>query len=179
MLDSKFRSYSISQLAPSRKALHALQGEIRIDSAGSIAAEQREVHHLARLARFGDQGDLGSCLLFDQQIMDGGKRQKTGNGRVILVHSPIGKDQQSVSSFTRERGALTQLFKTALQSLLAFAGAEQRWQRDGQQISCRNATQFFQLDIGQEWMRQLQHVTILGLFRENVALGPNVADTLC
>ena len=120
------------------------------------------MHHLARLARFGDESDLGSRFLAHQQVVHGGQRQQAGDGRVVLVHAAIGKNQQRVAGLHRQRSSLAQLFERALQSSFAVAGAEQRGQRGGQQISGRNPAQFFQIAIGQQRMRQLQHVAVLG-----------------
>src|ERR1019366_2297045 len=108
--------------------------------------------------------------------MHGGQRQQAGDGSVILVHSAVGKNQQRVPGFSRERRSLAQLVKRPLQSRFPFAGTEQRGQGDGQQIPGRYAAQFFQVDVGQKRVRQLQHVTVLGFFREYVALGSDVTD---
>ena len=71
---------------------------------------------------------------------------------------------------------MAQLIESPLQPAFPFAGAEQRGQRDGQQVPGRNAAEFFQIEVRQQRVGQLQHVTILGLFRENVALASDVAD---
>src|SRR5260370_16663053 len=96
--------------------------------------------------------------------MHGGQRQQAGDGSVILVHSAVGKNQQRITGSSRQRRSLAQLVERPLQSHFAFAGAEQSRQRDGQQISGRDAAQFFQVDVGQNRMSQLQHLPVLGLF---------------
>jgi hypothetical protein len=73
------------------------------------------VHHLARFARFRNQSDLGSRLLLHQQVVHGGQRQQAGDGSVIFIHSAIGKNQQGVAGFSRERRALAQLIESPLQ----------------------------------------------------------------
>ena len=65
------------------------KGEIGIDGAGAIPEQQREMHHLARLARLDNEGDLIPGFLAHQVIVHGRQRQQTGNGRVLFIHSPV------------------------------------------------------------------------------------------
>ena len=41
----------------------------------------------------------------DQVVVDGRKREQTGNGRVFFVNAAIGKDQQRVARFDGQRRA--------------------------------------------------------------------------
>ena len=65
------------------------KGEMGIDGAGAISDQQREMHHLARLARLDDEGNLVPGFLAHQVIVHGGQRQQTGNGCVFFIHSPV------------------------------------------------------------------------------------------
>src|ERR1017187_8271284 len=62
------------------------------------------------------------------------------------------------------------------QSRLAVGSSEKRWQRRSKQITRRDAAQLFQIAIGQNWMRQLERVTVFRRFIQNVALGADIAD---
>jgi len=75
--------HSSRQKASGGKVFHGLDGEIRVDGAGAVANQQREVHHLARLAGFDNERDLGARAFADQVVMNRGKRKQTGDGRVI------------------------------------------------------------------------------------------------
>ena len=104
------------------------------------------------------------------------QRQQAWNGSVVFVHAAIRKNQQRVPSLYRQRSTLAQLVQSALQARFAVADAEQRGQSGRQQITIRNPAQFFQFAIGEQRMRQLQHVAVLGRLFENVALAADVAD---
>ena len=121
VLHGKFGSDAIAQFAAPGQVFNALQRQIRIDRARPIAAEQGEVHHFARLAGFGDQRNLSSRFFPHQQVVHGGQRQQAWDGRVIFVHAAIGKNQQRVSGFHRQRSSLAQLIESALESGFAVA----------------------------------------------------------
>ena len=70
------------QQAAALEIVERLDGQIRIDGAGAVADEQGEVHHLARLAAFDDERDLGAGLFAHQAVVHGGHGQQAGNGRV-------------------------------------------------------------------------------------------------
>ena len=83
-----------------RRAGHVFdgfEGQVGVDGAGAIADQEREVHDLARLAGFDDEGDLGAGLFAYQVVVDGGERQQAGDGRVVRVDAAIGEDQQACS----------------------------------------------------------------------------------
>ena len=134
------------------------------------------MHDFARLARFGDQRNLGSGLFPHQQIVNRGQGQQTRNGGVVFVHSPVGKNQQRISGSHGKRGSLAQLIQRAFQSRFSITSAEQRGQGRRQQIAIRNPAQLFQLSIGQQRMRQLEHVAVLRRLLEDVALASDIAD---
>ena len=157
---------------------HVVQGferQVRIDGAGAVADQQREVHDLARLARFDDQRDLRAGLLADQVVVHGGQRQQAGDGRVVLVHAAVGENQQGVARLDGQRRAAAELVERALQALLAVLHREKHGQRGGEEIALRDAAQLFQIAIGQDGLRQLERVAVLRRLVQDVALGADVA----
>ena len=149
--------------------------EIRIHRARAVAEQQREVHHLARLARFHDQRHLVARLLADQMIVNRRERQQARNRRVFVVHAAIGKDQQRVARLDGLRGALAKIFDGLLQRALAAFDAEQRRQRGGQEISPFHAAQLFEAPVRNDRMAQLQRVAVFRRLFEDVSLAPDVA----
>ena len=129
-----------------------------------------------RLAALDDQRHLGAGLLLHQPVMDSGHGQQAGDGRISGINAAVGENQQRVARFDSVRGASAQFFERALQARLAIRCAKQRGNRGGQQIARGDAAQFFQIAIGQNWMRQLERVAILGRLVQNVALRADVAD---
>ena len=152
-----------------------LEREIGIDGARAVADEQGEVHHLARLAAFDDEGDLGARLFADQVIVDRGHGQQAGDGSVFFVDAAVGENQQRVAGLDGQRGAPAQLGERALQTLGAVFDGKQHGQRGGQEIALADAAHLFQIAIGEDGMRQLQGVAVLRRLVEDVALGADVA----
>src|SRR5262245_60645895 len=101
--------------------------------------------------------------------MDGGKRQQTGDGRIVRVHAAIRKNEKRIPGLDGERGATTELRQSALETLFTFVYGEQHWQGRSQEIALRDATQFFQVAVGEDGMRQLECVAVLRRLRQDVA----------
>ena len=93
MLHGQLGSDALAQLTAPREVFHTLECEIGIDRAGSVSAEQGEVHHFAGLAGLGDQSYLSACLLAHQQIVYCRQSEQAWNRSVILVDTAIRKDQ--------------------------------------------------------------------------------------
>ena len=115
--------------------LQRLDGEIGIHGAGAIADQQREVHHLARLAALHDQRDLGARFLFHQVVVYRGQRQQRWDGRIVLVHALVGDDQQRVAGGHGKRGTAGQRLQPALQPQAALVHLEGRGERRRQQVA--------------------------------------------
>ncbi len=62
------------------------------------------------------------------------------------------------------------------QALFTILSSEERGQRGGEKIARRDAAQLFEIAIGEDGMRQLESVAVLGRLIENVALSSDVAD---
>ena len=69
------------QIALPNHVVERLERQVRIDGAGAVADEQGEMMHLARLAAFEDQADLGARPFADQMMVHAGDGQQSGNRR--------------------------------------------------------------------------------------------------
>ena len=69
------------QIAVGVQFLDGLEGQIRIDGVGAVAAQQAEVHHLARLAAFDDDARLAPQPPPQQAVVQRGGGQQAGNRR--------------------------------------------------------------------------------------------------
>ena len=124
--------------------------QVGVHRAGAIADQQGEVHDLARLAGFDDQGHLRAGFLAHQVVVHGGQRQQAGDGGIIRVHAAVGENQQRVARLNGQRGAAAELRQRALQALAAVVDGEEHGQRGGQKIALRHAAQLFQIAIGED-----------------------------
>jgi hypothetical protein len=154
---------------------HGFERQIRIHRAGPIADQQREVHHLARLARFDHQRHLRAALLAHQVIVHRGQSQQAGNRGVVGVQAAVRENQQRVARLDGQRRAPAELIERPLQTFRAFIGGEQQGQRGGQKIALRHAAQLFEIAIGEDGMLQLERVAMHRRLVEQVALVADVA----
>ena len=80
-----------------QQVVQALEGEIRVDRAGAVAHEQRDVVHFAGVARLDQQAALGAGALAHQVMVHAGGRQQAGDRRVRGVDAAVGQDQDAVA----------------------------------------------------------------------------------
>ena len=166
----------MGQQAAALQVVQRLDGKIRIDGAGAVSDQQREMHHLAGLAALDDDRDLGARLLPHQAIVNRGHRQQAGDRGVGWIDAAIGNDEQRIAGIYGKRSARAKVVERVLQTGLAVGSAEQCGQCGGQQVARRNTAQLFQIAIGQNGMRQLERVAVFRRLIEDVALRADVAD---
>ncbi len=101
----------VAQQVVADHAVERLEGEVRVDRAGAVADQQREVMHLARLARLEHDGDLHPQAFADQEVVQAGDREQRRDRRQGPVHTPIGEDQDvHLLLFDQSPGLLTHIF---------------------------------------------------------------------
>ncbi len=82
----------VGDQAAQLEVVKGFNGQVGIDGAGAVADEQGEVHHLARLAAFNDERNLGAGFLAHQAIVHGGHGQQAGNGRIGRIDAAVGDE---------------------------------------------------------------------------------------
>ena len=60
---------------------------------GAVAQEGGEVVDVPRLGALQDHGDRGALFRPHQILLQGGHRQQGGDGDMVLVHPPVGEDE--------------------------------------------------------------------------------------
>ena len=85
------------QQATALQIVERLDGQVGINGASSIADEQGEVHHLARLAALDNERDLGAGLLAHQAIVHRGHCQQARDGCIGGIDAAIRDDEQRVA----------------------------------------------------------------------------------
>src|SRR6185437_2227344 len=170
------RSDALRQQAAAMEVLYGFDGEIRVDGAGAITNEQGEMHHFARLAALDNQRDLGACLLPHQAVVHRGHGEEAWNGRGSGVDVAIGEDQQRIARSDGVRGAVAQVVERMLEAGFTVSSAEMRGQGGRKQIAGGNAAQLFEIPVGENGVRKLERMAVLGRFLEDVALRADVAD---
>ena len=80
------------QQAVGDEAVDGLIDQIGVDGPGSVAQEGGEVVDLPGLGGLQHDGHRGALLGADQVLLDGRDRQQGRDGHVVLVHPPVGED---------------------------------------------------------------------------------------
>ena len=83
-----------------------LEGEVRVDGAGAVADQQREVVDLARLAGLEDEPDQRAGAGPDQVVVDRRDRQQRRDGGFVGVVAAVREDDDVVALGDRLRGAV-------------------------------------------------------------------------
>ena len=85
-------------LAGLGKFPHRGQGQIRIDGAGAVADEQREMVDLPGVAGLHDQGRLGPGAFPDQVVVDRRHGQQAGYGGPAVVNAAVGQNDDRTAA---------------------------------------------------------------------------------
>ena len=152
---------AVGQKAAALEIVQRFDSEVRIDRAGAVSDEEREVHDFARLTALDDERDLGAGLLLHEAVVDRGHREKAGDGRVGGVDAAVGDDEQRVSGGDGVRGAGAEFVQGAGEAGFAIGCAEESGKRGSEQIAGGDAAQFLEIAIGKDRMRQLESVAVL------------------
>ena len=75
------------------KLTDGLVSQVRIDRAGSVSEQRREVMHFSRLPALQDHGHGSSLLCADQMLLQSGHRQKGWDRNMIFIYIPVCQDQ--------------------------------------------------------------------------------------
>ena len=107
-----------------------LEGDIGIDGAAAVADQQREVVHLAGLARLQDQAHARAQALADQVVVQAGNREERRHRRVLAVDAAVAQDEDvDLLHLDQAAGRGRELLHGLGQALLAAGDAEKRGAR--------------------------------------------------
>ena len=69
------------------------EGDVGVHGAGAVTGEQREVLHLAGLARFDDEPATGAGALADEVVVHAGSGQERRHGGLVAAHAAVGEHE--------------------------------------------------------------------------------------
>ncbi len=142
--------------------VEGLEGEVRVDGAAPVADEQREMVHLARLARFEHQADPGARAGPDQVVMQARHGQQRRDRRVLGVHPAIREDQDVDAVLDGAVGLGVQRVHGLLESERALGRFEENRQGDRLKSALGDVPELGQLLVGQDGRLELDEVAALG-----------------
>ena len=110
---------------------------------------------LAGLARFDDQGHLRALPFTHQVVVKRGQGQQRRNGRVVFVQPAVAQYQDAITVADGLIRAPANEIQAALEFLPAAVNAIKGLNGGGQEVAPADAAQSFEIEIGEDGMRQL------------------------
>ena len=159
------------QHAQRHQLLHALLGEIRIDGLGAVAQQSGEMMDVTGLSALQNHGDSGALLGADQILLQRGDGQQGGNGHVVLIHAPVGQDEDVGTLLIGPVHIDEQLIQGVCQGRALVVQ-----QGDGlhMEAGAAHVPQLHQIHGGQNGVVDLQDRAVFRLLLEQVAAGASV-----
>ena len=125
-----------------------LERQVRVDRAGAVAEQQRDVVHFARFAGFDQQAALGARAFAHEMVMHAGGREQAGNRRVLRVDAAIRQDQDAVAGGHRRARLAAQLRHRALEArAILVRVVEQRQRRRSERRTRRQVAKLGHLVV--------------------------------
>ena len=153
---------------------HEVERDVRIDGRRTEADEQREVHHLARLARLDDQAALRAPALAHEVTVDGRGREQSGNRRGLgPAARAIGEHEDLLAQRDRTRGPAAERVEGALERPPAAARVERALERDCAEAVSGKRAQLGEIAARQHRLRHGQAPRVVGRLVQQVALRPH------
>ena len=76
------------------EVLGGLHRQVRVDRGCPVADQQRDVVHLAHVARLDDEPDLHAVLVADEVVVHGREHEQRRDRREVLVRVAVGQDDE-------------------------------------------------------------------------------------
>ena len=141
--------------------------QIWIDRTGTITKKCRKMMYLPRFTSFQNNRHRCSLLRTDQMLLQSGQRQQGWHCNMILIDSPVRKDQDVRAFSDRTVYFNEQIINSFFQTGILI-------------IYCWNLCHFEsillhilylqKICIGKNWIIYLQHLTILFFFFQKIAI---------
>ena len=127
--------------------------------------------YIPRLGALQNHGDGGTLLGADQVLLQGGHRQQGGNGDVVLVHAPVGQNEDVGALLIGPIHVDEELIQGVFQRRTLVVQ-----QGDGfhMEAGAVHVTNFHQVHGGQDGVVNLQDGAVLRLLLQQVAAGADV-----
>ena len=123
--------FHADEQALTNHVVERLERQIRIDRAAAVSDQQREMMHLARLARFEHQADARPRALANEMVMQPAHREQRWNRGVLRVDAAVGQNENVDAVGDGLVGLLENIVERFLEALRALRHRIQNRQRDG------------------------------------------------
>ena len=145
--------------------------KIGVDGGSTVAQQGRKVMHKARLAALKDQGHGGALAGAHQIFADCADSQQAGNGDMVLVNVAVRQNQDvgavAVGAVHIDKQPVDGLFQIGV--LVVADG--QRYDLEAGHI---HRFDLEQVGLGQDRVLDLQHLAVVGVFLQQVALRTDI-----
>ena len=146
-------------------------GQIGVDGAGTVAQQGGKVMHLAGLGALQNEGQRGALLGADEVLGHGRNGQQAGDGNMVLVDVAVREDDDVgtvlVGAVHLQEYAVDGLFQAGV--LIVIDG-----HRGGLETGHVHVLDLEQIRAGQDGVLHLEHLAVLGLVLQQVAVGTHI-----
>ena len=164
------------QNSPVNELRNALVGQVGIDSPGAVAQDGGKLVHIPRLAALQDDGDSGSLLCPDQVLLHGGDSQESGDGHMVLIHAPVGEDDDvgplCIGPVAAHKELIQRLLKRGVLEV------EQRYHRALKSRPVQGLD-LHHVHAGEDGIFHLQHRTVAAFLLQQVSIRSDVHRGVC
>ena len=146
-------------------------GQIGVDGAGTVAQQGGKVVHLVGLGTLKDEGHGRALLGADEVLGHGRNGQQAGDGNMVLVNVAVREDDDVgtvlVGAVHLQEDAVDGLFQAGV--LIVIDG-----HRGGLEAGHVHVLDLEQIGAGQDGVLHLEHLAVLGLVLQQVAVGTHI-----
>ena len=149
-----------------------LKRHVRVDRAHAVADEQREMMHLAGLARLDDEAGTRAQALADEIMVQAGHREQRGDRGKLLADAAVAEDEDvDFLLLDHAAGHHADFLHGLREALLTAGDAEERGQHAHLQAREVGAADLGEFLVGEDGPFQLHAAARGRLWVEQVALG--------
>ena len=146
---------------------NALVGQIGVDSPGAVAQDGGKLVHVSWLAALQDDGDSGPLLCPDQVLLHGGDSQERGDGHMVLIHAPVGEDDDvgplCVGPVAADKELVQRLLKRGVLEI-------EKGDHSALKARAVQGLDLHHVHAGEDGVFHLQHRTVAALLLQQVSV---------
>ena len=150
---------------------YALMREIRMYGTHAEAQQRSHMMDVSGLARLQHDGYLRALLCAHEMLLHGGYRQQRGYGHMVLVHAPVGEDDDIAAPGCGAVYGYIQLLQGSLQRGVFVVEQRYRLSMEARPVQ---RLDLHDIHTREDGIIDLKHATVLRLFIEQIAVRADI-----
>ena len=151
--------------------VHTFQRQIGVDGPGTVSQQQGEMMHVPRVGSLQNNADGRAAAGIDEVMLQRRHRQQGRNGHVVLIHAPVGQDQDIGPILVRPVTGHEQVIQRPFQRLSPIIQNGNIRHPQGLLLGAADAQK---VGIRQDRLFQPQHGAVFRLVLQKVAIAAHV-----